>query len=195
MNRGEFMEELENYTYNIEEVETTSTPSLNESIDNTKPVINIKQKKYVITTNDKVDFLKDVTASDLNDGDLTSSITSNINDLDFSKSGIKKIEYSVSDKAGNTSYETVYVTVKKDSSDIIRVGQFGVLIFLLLIFILLSKYIRSLKIEKRFSKYTINSSKNKSVSLFDSLDKQYLDFVEKLGKRLSKYASFCYSYE
>ena len=189
------MEELENYTYNIEEVETTSTPSLNESIDNTKPVINIKQKKYVITTNDKVDFLKDVTASDLNDGDLTSSITSNINDLDFSKSGIKKIEYSVSDKAGNTSYETVYVTVKKDSSDIIRVGQFGVLIFLLLIFILLSKYIRSLKIEKRFSKYTINSSKNKSVSLFDSLDKQYLDFVEKLGKRLSKYASFCYSYE
>ena len=181
------MEELgKNYIDNNEEVEITYTPSYNENIDTVPPVINIKQKTYKIRANQRVNFLKDVTASDSVDGDLTNKINSNIDELDFSKSGIKKIEYSVSDSSGNIAYETVYVTVKKDNTKIIRFGQIGILLIVLCIFALLDKYIRGLKLEKRFSKYTINSSKNKLVSLFDSLDRQYTDFVNKISKSLYK---------
>jgi len=120
------------------------------------------------------------------DGDLTTRITSNINELDFSSEGVKKIEYSVSDKAGNMATETVYVTVKQDNTDIIRLGQIGAIVVLIAILVFLTKYIRSIKLERRFSKYTINSSKNKSISLFDNLYNQYLDFVNKLSKILSK---------
>ena len=179
------MEELgtENINNNIiDEVEVTYTPSS----DTEAPIINVKQKAYKIKTNEKIDFLDSVTASDIVDGDLTDKITTNIDTLDFSKEGIKKVEYSVSDSSGNIATETIYVTVKKDNTDIIRLGQFGILAILILLIIFLIKYIRSLKLEKRFSKYTINSSKNKSVSLFDNLYIQYIDFLDKLSKILSK---------
>ena len=45
------------------------------------------------------------------------------------------------------------------------------------IVIFLIKYIKGIKLERRFSKYTLNSSKNKNNSLFDILNLQYLDFV------------------
>lgn len=157
-------------------------------IDKESPVINIKEKKYMIKSNEDLDLSKDITASDQIDGDLTNNITSNINELDFSSEGIKKVEYSVSDKAGNITTELIYVTVKQDNTDIIRLGQIGALLVLIAILIFLAKYIRSIKLEKRFSKYTINSSKNKSISLFDNLYNQYLDFVDKLSKILSKSA-------
>ena len=51
----------------------------------------------------------------------------NINDLDFSKTGVKKVEYIVSDSSGNTTIETIYVTVKKDNTDLIRIGQISIL--------------------------------------------------------------------
>jgi len=155
-------------------------------IDKEAPIINIKEKTYKITANEEIDFSSNITASDQMDGDLTTRITSNINELDFSSEGVKKIEYSVSDKAGNMATETVYVTVKQDNTDIIRLGQIGAIVVLIAILVFLTKYIRSIKLERRFSKYTINSSKNKSISLFDNLYNQYLDFVNKLSKILSK---------
>lgn len=183
------MEEFSDYYINSsEDVEVTYTPSSYENIDTDidAPILNIKQKTYKIKASEKVDFLEDVTASDLVDGDITNKVTSNIEELDFTKEGIKKVEYSVSDSAGNTTKEIVYVTVKKDNTDLIRLGQAGILILLILLLVFLNKYIRSLKLEKRFSKYTINSSKNKSISLFDNLYIQYIDFVNKLSKTLSK---------
>jgi len=45
---------------------------------------------------------------------------------------------------------------------------------------------RSIKLEKRFSKYTINSSKNKSISLFDNLYNQYKDFLGKISRVIGK---------
>ena len=40
-------------------------------------------------------------------------------------------------------------------------------------------------LEKRFSKYTLNSSKNASISLFDNLCNQYNDYINKMSKHLS----------
>ena len=153
-------------------------------IDKEAPVINIKEKTYTIKSNEE--FNSEVIASDQIDGDLTSNITSNINNIDFTSEGIKKIEYRVSDKAGNVAQEIVYVTVKQDNTNIIRLGQICGIVVLIALIIFLVKYIRSIKLEKRFSKYTINSSKNKSISLFDNVYNQYLDFIDKLSKVLSK---------
>lgn len=174
------MEELSNDLF--DEVEATYAPSS----DTDKPIINVHQKTYVIKTHDNLDFLNNVTATDATEGNITSKITSNVKDLDFSKEGVKKVEYTVSDASGNTTSEIVYVTVKKDNTNLIRLGQFGILISLLLVLIFLNKYVKSLKYEKRFSKYTINSSKNKSISLFDNLYIQYIDFIDKLSKKISK---------
>lgn len=155
-------------------------------IDKDVPIINIKEKTYKITTKDEISFMDGVTASDVVDGDLTNKITTNVNNIDFSSEGIKTIEYSVSDSAGNTATETAFVTVVKDNTNLIRIGQFSIVVIVLAIVLFLIKYIRSIKLEKRFSKYTINSSKNSSISLFDNLYNQYTDFINKFSKNLSK---------
>lgn len=165
---------------------TSNLVSGEYKIDKEAPIINIKEKTYQITTKEEFNVMDNITANDNIDGNLTSSITTNKDNLDFSSEGIKKIEYKVSDKAGNVSTEIVYVTVKKDNTDVIRLGQFGVLLVFLLCLLFLFKYIRSIKLEKRFSKYTINSSKNKSISLFDNLYIQYRDFIKKISNVIGK---------
>ncbi|MBQ2946848.1 MAG: type II secretion system F family protein [Bacilli bacterium] len=165
---------------------TSNIVSGEYKIDKETPVINISEKTYQITSKEGFDVMGSITATDNVDGDLTSSIATNKDTLDFSSEGIKKIQYKVSDKAGNTATEFVYVTVRRDNTDIIRLGQFGILLFFLFGLLFLLKYIRSIKLEKRFSKYTINSSKNKSISLFDNLYNQYRDFLEKVSKVIGK---------
>ena len=155
-------------------------------IDKEAPVINIQEKTYQITNKEEFNVMNGITASDIVDGDLTNSITTNKDTLDFSVEGIKKLEYTVSDKAGNTTKELVYITVKQDNTNIIKIGQLGIVVVLLFIIMFVNKYIRSIKLEKRFSKYTINSSKNKSISLFDNLYNQYMDFINKMSKVIGK---------
>lgn len=181
------MEELsENYLNNIEDADMTYAPSYYENIDTEAPLLNVTTKTYKIKANERLNLLEGVTASDLVDGDLTDKIVLNTDGIDFSKPGVKKIEYSVSDTAGNVATEIAYVTVKKDNTNIIKLGQVGIFIVSVLLFLFISRYIRSLRLEKRFSKYTINSSKNKSISLFDNLYIQYIDFINKLSKKLNK---------
>ena len=155
-------------------------------IDKEAPILNIQENTFVINNYEELDLSKNITASDPQDGDLTSMITSNMDEINFSSEGIKEINYSVTDSAGNTTTQTVFVTVKRDNTNLIRFGQLGAFIVLFATVLFLFKYMRSIKLEKRFSKYTINSSKNRSISLLDNLYTQYLDFIDKLSKALSK---------
>ena len=124
-------------------------------VDKTAPVINVKKKTYKVKQNGKVDVLKGVTAKD-NNIDITSDITTNMDSIDLSTTGIKTIEYTVCDKVGNCTTSKAYITVKKDYTSIIRVGQISFILVAFLIFVFLYRYIRSMKLEKRFSKSTIN---------------------------------------
>ena len=155
-------------------------------IDKTLPILNVVEKTYTITTKEEFHVNDKMTATDTLDGDLTSNITTNIDSLDFKNPGIKKIEYSVSDKAGNVSSEVIYVTVKKDNSNLVLAGQVSIIFLTFVVILFLIKYLNSIKLEKRFSKYTINSSKNNSISLFDNLYNQYNDYINKISKKLSK---------
>lgn len=173
-------------SYKIEVTENGVVSTGEYIIDKTAPVLNVNEKTFTITNKEEFDVNGKMTATDLQSGDLTSSITTNVDSIDFKFPGIKKIEYSVSDKAGNVATETLYVTVKKDNSSLILAGQASIIFLVLVVILFFIKYLISIKLEKRFSKYTINSSKNKSISLFDNLYNQYDDFINKMSKKLSK---------
>ena len=158
----------------------------NYKIDKEPPVINVKNKTLKTKAKKSINLLENVTASDSNDGDLTNSIKTNIDDLNLNTPGIKTIEYSVTDKAGNTTTSVAYLTVKENNENLILFGQIGIVILFLGLVLFLIKYIKSIKLEKRFSKYTINSYKNKSISLLDNIHTDYLKFINKLSKLLKK---------
>lgn len=158
-------------------------------IDKTAPIIDIKTKARKTVRNKKINMLEGVTASDNIDGDITNNII--VSDIDYTKVGIKTIEYKIADTAGNTTIDKAYLTIKEDYTNLIRIGQIGTLILVLLIIVFIYKYIRSIKLEKRFAKYSINSKKNSSISLLDYLYTKYTNFITRFSNKLkiSKFLS------
>ena len=155
---------------------STSQVTYKYIIDKEAPNLNIKEKTYVLTTKDKLNL--SVNAFDNYDGDLTDKIETNVDSINFKETGIKEVTLSVSDSAGNTSFDKVYVTVKKDNSSLLYLGWFILIIVVFLLISFLYKYLRSLKYEKRFSKFTINNH-TKNNSLFDSIYNNYINFIDK----------------
>ncbi|MCU0081564.1 immunoglobulin-like domain-containing protein, partial [Extibacter muris] len=83
---------------------------------NTVPTINASDK--TLTVGDKFDPLKDVTASDKEDGDITEKVEVLSNDVDTSKAGTYTVIYKVTDSKGASSTKTITVTVKaKDTQN------------------------------------------------------------------------------
>jgi uncharacterized protein YbbC (DUF1343 family) len=100
----EFKAEIENYRIYIPE----------EPINNV-PVITANDK--TIKLNEDFNPLKDVTAYDDEDGDLTASIKVEENTVDTSKAGEYIVNYSVSDSEGASTSKKINVTVIKDNED------------------------------------------------------------------------------
>ncbi|SFJ30466.1 Fibronectin type III domain-containing protein [Terrisporobacter glycolicus] len=77
---------------------------------NDKSIISVSDVKLKV--GDKFDPLKNVTASDNEDGDITSKIKVIENTVDTTKVGIYKVVYEVTDGDGNTVTKEIKVTVK-----------------------------------------------------------------------------------
>ncbi|HBA62414.1 MAG TPA: hypothetical protein DCZ20_00995 [Lachnospiraceae bacterium] len=73
------------------------------------PVISAGDQ--TLRAGDAFDPLRDVTASDEEDGDMTAHIQVIKNYVDISKAGIYEVEYSVTDSQGASCTKTIYVTV------------------------------------------------------------------------------------
>ncbi len=101
-------EDTANYqTIEVEiEVEVVPTPVAINHV----PTINASDK--TITVGDKFDPMKDVTANDKEDGDLTSKIKVINNTVDTKKAGTYEVAYQVTDSQGATVTKTIKVTVK-----------------------------------------------------------------------------------
>ena len=153
-------------------------------IDKKAPKFNVKDKTYIIKSGES--FKMNVTAFDNYDGDLTNSISSNINDIDFKSSGIKKVEISVSDSAGNVSSDTLFVTVKKNNTSLLYLGWVIIIILFILLVDFFYKYIKSIKYEKRLTKFSIKFN-SKSDSLFDSIYNSYQKFISKYSIYLNSF--------
>ncbi|MCD2207455.1 immunoglobulin-like domain-containing protein [Listeria booriae] len=74
-----------------------------------KPVITAQDSTLLV--GDVFNPLKDVTASDLKDGDITSSVKVKENTVDTSKPGEYKVTYEVTNSVGETTTKVVTVTV------------------------------------------------------------------------------------
>lgn len=101
-------EDIANYqTIEVEiEVEVVPTPV----ILNRVPTINASDK--TITVGDKFDPLKDVTATDKEDGDIKLTKDNIIkNTVDTTKAGTYEVSYKVTDSQGATVTKTIEVTV------------------------------------------------------------------------------------
>ena len=72
----------------------------------------IKAEDKTLTVGDKFDPLKDVTASDKEDGDITKDVEVLSSDVDTSKAGIYTVTYKVTDSKGASTTKTITVTVK-----------------------------------------------------------------------------------
>ena len=101
-------EDTANYqTIEVEiEVEVVPTPVAVNHL----PIINASDK--TITVGDKFDPMKDVTANDKEDGDLTSKIKVIKNTVDTKKAGTYEVTYQVTDSQGASVTKTIKVTVK-----------------------------------------------------------------------------------
>ena len=90
----------------------------NASIINQIPVINAEDK--TIYVGDEFDPLKDVTATDKEDGDITLTIENVIkNEVDNTKVGVYEVTYKVTDSQGASTVKTIKVTVKAKDTPVV----------------------------------------------------------------------------
>ena len=98
------------YNKSIKDDETGERKPSVDIETNEKPVINAKDLELKV--GDKFDALNGVTASDKEDGDLTSKIKVVENTVDTKKVGNYKVTYKVTDSDNNETTLTINVTVK-----------------------------------------------------------------------------------
>ncbi len=168
-----------------DEVKTIKSGVYN--IDKEEPVIQVDEYVYKIKLGEAFDEKAIVRAYDNQDGDLSGKITSNIDELDLTTKGIKRLIYKVSDEAGNTSARAVNLNiVANETTDILLVqGVFAFALVLLLIFAFVYK--RRLKIEKRVSKFAIEPIKTRDATLFDHLLNLYYRIITKIKGSMSNF--------
>ena len=168
----------------IDSVETEILSGIYK-IDKNAPVIEVDSLLVEMQQGATLDIMGGVKAYDAEDGDITSKLTSNASELDFTTVGLKKLVYTVSDEAGNTAKKTVNINVLKGTTSSLIAVQ-TIIIAVLVIFSLLILYLKkSIDLEKRIAKYSIEPLNDKSVSLFDKLLTKYYKFLVKVKKMIS----------
>ncbi len=94
--------------------DTTSPAKPLTPVIDLAPVID-GANDITINIGDKADYLKGLSASDFEDGDLTSSIIVDDSKVDYSKPGKYEVTYWVTDSAGNTISKKIFITVKNQT--------------------------------------------------------------------------------
>lgn len=150
-------------------------------IDKEAPVIEAKDE-VDISVSEYYDVYSYVKATDNVDGDITKSVKSNINKINLNSVGKRKLIYTVSDEAGNTATKEVLINVSYNNY-LLNFYQIIIILVLLAIFIFLLVVDKTVRLEKRLSKYAIKPIKDRSKSLFDILALK----VNKVVYRLSNY--------
>lgn len=101
--------------YQTVEVDITVEVVPAVSVINKAPKITAEDK--TLTVGDTFDAMKDVTATDAEDGDLTDKIVITKNTVDTSKAGKYTVVYEVTDSYGIRVVRTIYVTVQQKTAD------------------------------------------------------------------------------
>ena len=154
-------------------------------IDKEAPIIKVDKNYYEINLGKKFNIMENVIAIDNLDKNLTANITTNKNEIDFSTRGTKKLVYSVSDKAGNQTEKEILINVTHSATSIyIFQIIFTIILSIILLGILI--YNKSIKLEKRISRFSISPLKDESLSLFDNIIQKLASLTTKIDKVLYK---------
>ena len=184
---GNFQILITEYDYNNN---ITTIQSGVYELDLQKPVIRSEQaiSVYELKKNQEIYTTKDlnITAYDSRDGDITSSITCDFENVDFTELGIQKLACSVSDEAGNISMNTITLNVVESEINSLYIVQTSTLSILLIILFLIIRFRVSLNFEKRIARYSLEPIKDKKISVIDKLSNQYRIYNRKLSKILKK---------
>lgn len=130
--------------------------------------------------------MADVRAYDIQDGDLLEYVTTNIEELDFSELGLKKLTYTVTDQAGNRTSKSMMINVVKDDTFGVMLIQLGIISILIVIILVMLSYRKSVKLERRIRKYTVEPIHDNSLSLFDNYYNLYCKMLKKVSHYLEK---------
>ena len=90
-------------------------------VENILPVINIEDKELYV--NEEFDALKDVTANDNEDGDLTNKIIITENTVNNKVAGTYKVTYKVVDSSNGETTKTIKVTVLENNAPVINASN------------------------------------------------------------------------
>lgn len=158
-------------------------------LDFDKPVITIQDSSLTIYQTKKpseLDFTDVVKAYDKQDGNLTKSVKSNIDELDLTKQGITKLTFTVSDEAGNSATKTVPLTIMKNPGNSLLALQIIITTFLVFALWRVIIYRRSLTLERRLSKYSVEPIRNNTLSIIDKIGNLYSCILKKMREVFKK---------
>lgn len=159
-------------------------------IDKEAPKLDVGEPIIQMIQGSTLKPLEGIRAHDEQDGDLLKQVVTNYEDLDFTTLGIKDLVYTVSDSAGNTVTKTVHVQVLENHQNILLATQIGIFIILLGILWSLLYYRRSVRLEKRISKYALEPLHDNSLSVLDNMEQRYDSINHAIGNILNK-SVFC----
>ena len=162
-------------------------------IDKEAPVLDVGESLIQMEEGSTLKPLEGIKAHDRQDGDLLKQVVTNYEDLDFTTLGIKDLVYTVSDSAGNTVTKTVHVQVIENNQNILFATQIGIFMILLGILCSILYYRRSVRLEKRISRYSVEPLQDNSLSVLDNMEHRYDRLNHKIGNLLSK-SVFCTKY-
>ena len=106
------------YGYTLASAPGVSITLSKAVVSNTKPVINASDKTIIVGTT--FNALTGVTATDAEDGNITSKIKVTSNTVNANVAGTYKVTYSVTDNNSNTVTKTITVTVKANTAPVIN---------------------------------------------------------------------------
>lgn len=163
----------------------TSIESGIYNIDKEPPILDVGEKYIEMSLGSKIDIMGDVKATDNFTKNLTEKITTNSESLNFNTKGIKKLIYTVSDEAGNTKTEQVTINILPSQSSIfIFQTIFMIILFILIVGILI--YNKSIRLEKKISRFSINPIKDNTLSLFEKIEILISKIIKSLNKVLCR---------
>ena len=154
-------------------------------IDKVKPVIKINEQELNITKGSEINVLDNIKATDNVDGNITSKVKTNIDDIDLTKVSSNELTYTVSDEAGNKVIETITLNINGKDNQLL-ISQIIVVIVLISFIIAAIRYNHTLKLEKRLSKYSLKPIKDNDKSLFETFNKMFNGLIDKITHVVSK---------
>lgn len=162
--------------------------------EDSKTVYQLKKGENYTTDKSELD----IRAYDTLDGDITSKMKCNFDEVDFSITGIQTLTCTVSDNAGNIGTKNIAINVIENTNKGINAIQIIFLAVLLSIVVKIIRFRHSYSLEKRINRYSLEPLKDKKTSLFEHFHviyKKILVFISNILKKSVFLTNYSQRYE